>query len=106
MSLHRFASGQSRERYSGKSWAFRKAYYVGNMIKGLLVLKGRVVRMRLINKFLNFISKRIVIVGLLILVQILWGISMLTRLTEYSSALNSVLAVLSLFCGAVYYQQG
>lgn len=76
-------------------------YYVGNMINGLLVVKGRVVRMRLINKFLNFISKRIVIVGLLILVQILWGISMLTKLTEYSNVLNIVLNVLSLF--AVLY---
>jgi len=53
--------------------------------------------MKIINKILNFISKRVFIVGLIILIQICWGISMLTKLTEYSSALNMVLTVLSLF---------
>ena len=52
--------------------------------------------MRIVNKILNFISKRVFIVGFIILIQIIWGISMLTRLTEYSSALNSMLAILSL----------
>ena len=52
--------------------------------------------MRIVNKILNFISKRVFIVGFIILIQIIWGISMLTRLTEYSSALNSVLAILSM----------
>ena len=52
--------------------------------------------MRLINKLLNFISKRVFIVGLIILLQIGWGISMLTRLTAYSSALNMMLTFLSL----------
>ncbi|MBO5176879.1 MAG: cardiolipin synthase [Lachnospiraceae bacterium] len=57
--------------------------------------------MRILSKILNFISKRVFVVGLIILIQICWGISMLTRLTEYSSALNMVLTVLSLF--AVLY---
>jgi len=52
--------------------------------------------MRIINKILNFISKRVFLVGLIILVQICWGIILLTRLTEYSSLLNIVLAMLSL----------
>lgn len=52
--------------------------------------------MRTINKILNFISKRVFIVGVIILLQIFWGISMLTRLTEYSNVLNTVLAALSL----------
>ncbi|MBQ8632840.1 MAG: cardiolipin synthase [Lachnospiraceae bacterium] len=57
--------------------------------------------MRIINKILNFISKRVFVVGLIILVQIFWGISMLTKLTEYSNELNVALAVLSLL--AVLY---
>ena len=57
--------------------------------------------MRIINKLLNFISKRVFVVGLIILVQLLWGISMLTKLTEYSSLLNMALAFLSLL--AVLY---
>ena len=57
--------------------------------------------MRILSKILNFIPKRVFVVGLIILIQICWGISMLTRLTEYSSALNMVLTVLSLF--AVLY---
>jgi len=52
--------------------------------------------MRILNKFLNFISKRVFIVGVIILLQIFWGISMLTKLTEYSNLLNAVLAALSL----------
>lgn len=52
--------------------------------------------MRIINKFLNFISKRVFIVGVIILLQIFWGISLLTRLTEYSVVLNTVLAGLSM----------
>jgi len=52
--------------------------------------------MKILIKFLNFISKRVFIVGVIILLQIFWGISMLTRLTEYSSALNMLLAALSL----------
>ena len=57
--------------------------------------------MRFLNKFLNFISKRVFVVGLIILVQLLWGISMLTKLTEYSATLNIVLAFLSIL--AVLY---
>lgn len=57
--------------------------------------------MRIINKIINFISRRVFIVGLIILVQLLWGISMLTRLTEYSSILNMLLAFLSIL--AVLY---
>ena len=57
--------------------------------------------MRIINKLLNFISKRVFVVGLIILVQLLWGISMLKKLTEYSSLLNMALAFLSLL--AVLY---
>lgn len=52
--------------------------------------------MKLINKFLNFISRRVVVVGLIILVQLVWGITLLTKLTEYSAELNILLAVLSL----------
>ena len=52
--------------------------------------------MRIINKILNFISKRVFVVGLIILIQICWGISMLTKLTEYSATLNTVLSFLSL----------
>ena len=52
--------------------------------------------MRIINKILNFISKRVVVVGLIILVQIVWGISLLTKLTEYSRELNIFLTVISL----------
>ena len=52
--------------------------------------------MRIINKVLNFISKRVFVIGIIILIQICWGISMLTKLTEYSSILNMVLALLSL----------
>ena len=51
---------------------------------------------RILNKILNFISKRVFVVGLIILVQILWGISMLTRLTEYSDELNIFFEFLSL----------
>lgn len=51
--------------------------------------------MRIISKILNILSKRVVIVGMLILVQILWGISMLTKLTEYSEVLNTILKWLS-----------
>lgn len=57
--------------------------------------------MRLLNRFFNFISKRFVVVCLIIIVQLVWGISMLTRLTEYSSVLNMILTILSLF--AVLY---
>lgn len=57
--------------------------------------------MRIISKVLNFISKRVFVIGVIILVQICWGISMLTKLTEYSSVLNMVLALLSLM--AVLY---
>ena len=52
--------------------------------------------MRIINKFLNLISKRVVVVGLIILIQIIWGISLLTKLTAYSAELNIVLTILSL----------
>ena len=52
--------------------------------------------MRILNKILNFIFKRVFIVGLLILGQIFWGVSMLTRLTKYSGVLNMLLAFLSL----------
>ena len=52
--------------------------------------------MRRLNKLLNLLSKRVVVVGVIILIQILWGISLLTKLTEYSSVLNLLLTVLSL----------
>jgi len=52
--------------------------------------------MRILSKILNFISKRVVVVGLIILGQIVWGLSLLTKLTEYSNELNIVLAILSL----------
>ncbi len=51
--------------------------------------------MRILSRILNFISKRVVIVGIIILAQIIWGISLLTKLTEYSNEVNLVLAVLS-----------
>ncbi len=52
--------------------------------------------MKFINKILNFISKRVFVVGLIILIEIFWGISLLTKLTEYSRELNLLLAALSL----------
>ncbi len=52
--------------------------------------------MRIVNKILNIISKRVVVVGLIILLQIIWGFSLLTKLTEYSHELNIVLTIISL----------
>lgn len=48
-----------------------------------------------IFKVLKLIQKRIVIVGLLILIQVIWGISMLTRLAVYSDWLNMFLTAIS-----------
>ena len=53
--------------------------------------------MEKLNKLLNLLSKRVVLVGIIILIQVLWGLSLLTKLTEYSSLLNLLLTVLSLF---------
>lgn len=52
--------------------------------------------MRILSKILNIISKRIVVAGLLILVQLIWGLSLLTKLTAYSNELNTLLLVVSL----------
>ncbi|MBP3610211.1 MAG: cardiolipin synthase [Lachnospiraceae bacterium] len=53
--------------------------------------------MRILSKLLNILQKRVVVVGLIILVQILWGLSMLTKLTEYSDVLNKILELISFF---------
>lgn len=53
--------------------------------------------MFVLKKILKVLQKRVVIVGFLILLQVLWGISMLTRLTEYSTELNILLEVITLF---------
>lgn len=49
----------------------------------------------IISKVLKILQKRVVIVGLLILIQLLWGISMFTRLMEYSRTLNILLEMIS-----------
>ncbi|MBE5950325.1 MAG: cardiolipin synthase [Lachnospiraceae bacterium] len=51
----------------------------------------------LISKVLKVLQKRIVIVGFLILIQILWGISLFTRLMDYSQVLNVILEIISVF---------
>lgn len=53
--------------------------------------------MRILKNILKVLQKRVVIVGLLILLQVIWGISMLTRLTEYSTELNFLLEIITLF---------
>jgi len=50
----------------------------------------------LISKLLKLFQKRVVIVGLLILIQVLWGISLFTKLTDYSHGLNILLEILSM----------
>ncbi len=49
----------------------------------------------LISKILKLFQKRIVVVGILILIQVLWGISMFTKLIDYSRPLNIMLEVIS-----------
>ncbi len=53
--------------------------------------------MRLIGKLLGFLHKRVGIVCLLILLQIVWGVILLTKLTTYSEELNLVLGIISVF---------
>ena len=46
-------------------------------------------------KIIKVLQKRVVIVGLLILIQLLWGITMFTKLIDYSSVLNTILEFVS-----------
>ncbi len=55
----------------------------------------------IISKILKVFQKRIVVVGILILVQVLWGVSMLTKLLDVSRILNIVLEIISL-CVVLY----
>ena len=48
-----------------------------------------------ISKLLKVLQKRVVIVGILILIQLLWGISMVTKLMDYSGSLNILLEFIS-----------
>ncbi len=57
--------------------------------------------MKILGKILAFLQKRAVIIGVIILIQILWGFSMLTKLTEYSDLLNLLLEIISL--GTILY---
>ena len=50
-----------------------------------------------ISKVLKLLQKRVVIVGLLILIQVLWGISLFTKLIDYSGSLNLLLEIISIF---------
>lgn len=48
-------------------------------------------------KIFKPLMSRVIIVVMLILIQVLWGLSLLTKLTEYSDELNIVLAIISVF---------
>ncbi|MGN0506030.1 MAG: cardiolipin synthase [Lachnospiraceae bacterium] len=48
-------------------------------------------------KFFKPLMSRVIIVVVLILIQIVWGLSMFTKLTEYSDVLNMVLTIISVF---------
>ena len=53
--------------------------------------------MRIVSKVLKVLQKRVVVVGFIILLQIVWGLSMLTKLTEYSAIINNILELISIF---------